>query len=192
MNAPAHLTTEQLELVAREVVAVVRHHAPTWTEPPERDPGITLVSLLTWLADLLAFRQLGDTTLRRRRALGTLVHHVLADTPVVVTVDGVRQEPAGSPSDASGAGYVLSRDTDGTATVVFGDGRTGGRLPEAGSEVVVTYRWGSGAATLTTAAPWPPEPLTLVVRFAGHRVSVGPAPPGFRRALRCLWEAMRG
>lgn len=52
--------------------------------------------------------------------------------------------------------YTLRRADDGTATVRFGDGRTGARLPTGSNNVVATYRVGLGldgqvkADTLTT------------------------------------------
>lgn len=42
--------------------------------------------------------------------------------------------------------YIVHRDDDETATVIFGDGRRGARLPSGTNNVTATYRFGAGRA----------------------------------------------
>ena len=57
MTEPEPMTKERLQALATEIMTVVRHHAPDWTDRNDPDPGITLVELLAWLADALSAYQ---------------------------------------------------------------------------------------------------------------------------------------
>ena len=62
--------------------------------------------------------------------------------------------------------YVVSLDTTGAATVTFGDGVNGARLPTGSGNITATYRYGSGAA-----AP-PAGRLTTVLKPQPNLASI--------------------
>jgi hypothetical protein len=139
------------EALRDELLSATRRHVPDWTDTNDSDPGLLLLELFGWLAEVLA----AETTLETQRRLGALVHHLRDDAETIVTVDGALWRPA-----------VLETSADGTVTIRFGDGESG-RRPPAGSEVSVTYRRGGGAVTLTTRWP-PPSDFRLIVAPVGE------------------------
>jgi hypothetical protein len=138
------------EALRDELLSAARRHVPDWTDTNDSDPGLLLLELFGWLAEVLA----AETDLETRRRLGALVHHLRDDAETIVTVDGALWRP----EDRT---YFLETSADGTATIRFGDGESG-RRPPAGSEVRVTYRLGGRAVTLTTRWP-PPTDFRLIV-----------------------------
>lgn len=80
--------------------------------------------------------------------------HATAATPggsepaLEVRVDGVRWDrlPTLHAQGPEARGYVVHIDDDGVSTVIFGDGRSGARLPTGAENVVAIYRSGLGAA----------------------------------------------
>ena len=76
---------------------------------------------------------------------------------LIVRVNGVQWQEAASlyGLDARSQSYVVQIDNDAKATVVFGDGKSGARLPSGTENVAATYRYGLGpdgnvdAGTLT-------------------------------------------
>jgi hypothetical protein len=175
---PDHQTSKHLRALSKEIRTVIRAHAPHWTDTNESDPGVTVLQLLTWLADALsAFlgQGTGGSALDARRKLGQIVHHLLSSDSTVVTVDGTACLPASpeSSEQANEPTYVLQMDDHGTATIRFGDGETGAR-PPAGCEVTVTYR-PSGRAGLTVTVPWPPPSSSVVLTVGETGITFGPA-----------------
>jgi predicted phage baseplate assembly protein len=85
--------------------------------------------------------------------------YVSAPTPsgtqssLQVQVDGVRWQevPALFGLDERGRGYTVRIDDDARATVIFGDGRRGARLPTGTENVTATYRSGIGLGGLVAA-----------------------------------------
>jgi hypothetical protein len=85
-------------------------------------------------------------------------------TTLEVRVDGVRwqETPALFGLDERSRSYIVRIDDDAKATVVFGDGRQGARLPTGTENVTATYRSGIGlqglvgAHTLTLLQTRPP------------------------------------
>jgi hypothetical protein len=65
-----------------------------------------------------------------------------------VAVDGIYWSEVGSfyGQAATAQVFTVTQQSDGTSVVRFGDGSAGARLP-SGSQIVATYRYGSGAAT---------------------------------------------
>ena len=182
MDELGPLTSERVRALTSDLVTVVRRYAPSWTARTDEDPGIILVDLFTWLADVVTEYQdriADEAALSTSRRLGVVMHHLLSDASVVVTVDGVRWQPMAvwtqtTPGDRA---YVVETRADGTTTVVFGDGRVGARPPADGSEVTATYRSGAGAAGLTATFRWPPEPEAVTVHLGAGRVAFEPARP---------------
>lgn len=82
--------------------------------------------------------------------------------------------------------YVTRTDDDGKTTVMFGDGRTGARLPTGQENVVATYRKGSGLGGLVKAA----QLSQLMTRPLGLKGATNPlaaegaSPPESRDAAR--------
>ncbi|HEV2862146.1 MAG TPA: putative baseplate assembly protein [Pyrinomonadaceae bacterium] len=82
--------------------------------------------------------------------------------------------------------YVTRTDDDGKTTVMFGDGRTGARLPTGQENVVATYRKGSGLGGLVKAA----QLSQLMTRPLGLKgatnplAAAGASPPESRDAAR--------
>jgi phage tail-like protein len=62
MSSP-HLPSERLDALTADLEAVVRRHDPEWTGARTGDPGITLVELLSWVAD-----SLGESALASARS----------------------------------------------------------------------------------------------------------------------------
>ncbi|HET6610995.1 MAG TPA: hypothetical protein VFG83_03365, partial [Kofleriaceae bacterium] len=54
--------------------------------------------------------------------------------------------------------FVVRTDRDGVATVCFGDGENGARLPTGQANIVASYRFGAGAATP------PPDSITQIAK----------------------------
>jgi hypothetical protein len=193
MREAEPLTSERLRALTSDLITVVRRHTPNCTAPTDEDPGIILVSLFAWLADLLTEYQdriADEAMLGTRRRLGVIVHHILSDASPVVTVDGVRWQPIAAWSEATPGDrrYVVETGADGTATLVFGDGGAGARPPVDGSEMAATYRSGSGAVRLTATFRWPPEARGVSVRLGGGRVAFEPARPRRRGVLARLLD----
>ena len=114
----------------------------------------------------------------------------------VVRVNGVRYQRMDSLLDADRAtrGYQLDVDRDGTATVGFGDGVHGARLPSGSQNVRVDYRIGIGApgnarseqiSLLTT------RPLGVTGVINPLRASGGADPDGPERIRRNAPRAAR-
>lgn len=83
--------------------------------------------------------------------------------------------------------YLLRLSEDGTARILFGDGRTGARLPTAQGAVTATYRRGAGAAGLLEAGQ-----LTLLAgKPAGIKSVTNPLPPAGASDGETLDEARR-
>ena len=182
MDEQGPLTSERVRALTSDLVAVVRRHAPSWTARPDEDPGIALVDLLAWLADVLIAYQdriADEAALSTRRRLGVIVHHLLSEAPLVVTVDGLRWQrvAAWTQTTPGDRAYVVETAADGTTTVVFGDSLTGARPPADGSEVAATYRSGAGAVGLTATFRWPPEREAVTFHAGGGRVTFEPARP---------------
>lgn len=107
--------------------------------------------------------------------------HVSADTAsgtestLEVRVDGVRWREVGSlygqPPDA--AVYVVRLTDDGTATIRFGDGVSGARLPTGTENVTATYRHGLGLVGLVEAG----QISLLMTRPLGTKSVVNPTAP---------------
>ena len=104
--------------------------------------------------------------------------YVSAPTPsgtqssLEVRVDGVRWQevPALFGLDERGRDYVVRIDDDAKATVIFGDGRQGARLPTGTENVTATYRSGIGLQGLCAE-----HSLTLLqTRPAGVRGVTNP------------------
>ena len=182
MDELGPLTSERVRALTSDLVAVVRRHAPSWTAPADEDLGILLVDLFAWLADVLIEYQdriADEAALSTRRRLGVIVHHLLSDASLVVTVDGLRWHPvaAWTQTTSGDRAYVVETAADGTTRVVFGDGLTGARPPADGSEVAATYRWGAGSVGLTATFRWPPELEAVTFHAGGGRVTFKPARP---------------
>jgi hypothetical protein len=176
---PQSIARERLRALTTELMTVVRRHAPDWTDHNAADPGITLLQLLTWLAEALSTYQdqsAGEAALDTRRKLGRIAHHVLSDASIVLTVDGDRWHPAspGSSEAADERTYVLVTGDDGSTTIRFGDGERGAR-PPGGSEVTATYRSGGGDTGLTVTVRWPPEARSVALELTATDVTFKPA-----------------
>jgi phage tail sheath protein FI len=175
---PEPTTSKRLRALSREVMSLVRAHAPPWTDQNDSDPGLTLIQLLTWLADALtasADQATGVAALDAQRKLGQIVRHVLSSDSSVVTVDGIAWQPAspGSSEEVGERTYVLEADEGGAARIRFGEGERGAR-PPAGSEVTVTYRSPDRAA-LTVTVPWPPASRSVVLGLDESEATFGGA-----------------
>lgn len=53
----ARLSEDEQRALASEFVVAVQKIAPEWTNPPDTDPGVTLLELFAWLLDQLQFVQ---------------------------------------------------------------------------------------------------------------------------------------
>jgi predicted phage baseplate assembly protein len=83
--------------------------------------------------------------------------------------------------------YVTHTDNDGNTTVMFGDGKTGARLPTGQENVTVTYRKGIGLAGLVKA-----NQLTqLMTRPLGVKEVTNPMAPNGAADRENLSEARR-
>jgi hypothetical protein len=152
--------------------------------------------MFAWVADALSEYQdqvAEEAALRARRRLGLIVHHVLSEAALTVTVDGAHWQPIAAWSQArpGDRAYVVETGAAGTSTIRFGDGRTGARPPEGGSEVAATYRPEGGAVGITATVRWPSEPGAVTVRLAPDRLALEPAHPRPRGVLACLLECLR-
>lgn len=108
------------------------------------------------------------------------VTHVPAATPsgamttlsVQVNTIAWRQEPGLDGLGQRDRAYVAQIADDGTASVHFGDGRTGARLPTGVENVVAAYRVGIGAAGNLDAG----QLTLLMTRPLGTRAVTNPLP----------------
>lgn len=75
----------------------------------------------------------------------TMTAGVRADLDVIVAGETWTQVANLKDSESSDAHYQVRVDEDGHATIQFGDGRHGRRLPSGGSNVRVAFRQGSGS-----------------------------------------------
>lgn len=107
-------------------------------------------------------------------AFGWQDRHVLPEAYLLDTATGQRWEPRRDllGSDGFAAEFVVETETDGSATLRFGDG-TYGLLPRAGSNLTAHYRTGNGSAgNIGAGALW------HVVTTSGGIVGVGNPLPG--------------
>ena len=51
MNPPESRRNSSIDVVTGDLMKVIRHHDPEWTDFNESDPGITLLQVEAWLAE---------------------------------------------------------------------------------------------------------------------------------------------
>jgi hypothetical protein len=73
----ARLTEEEQRALAGEFLAAVKRLVPEWTNPPDSDPGVTLLELFAWLLDNLQFEQATPSD-RKRAALRQVLEKLSA------------------------------------------------------------------------------------------------------------------
>jgi predicted phage baseplate assembly protein len=123
----------------------------------------------------------GDASRRNQRFLlrQRPLTYVGASTPegrastLEVWVDGAKwgERPSLFGAGPGEQAYAVDTDDDGTASVVFGDGVEGARLPTAQANVRARYRKGIGAAGNVAAG----KLTSLVVRPGGVNAATNPA-----------------
>jgi len=59
------LPEESVAAFARELAALLDAHAPGWTNHEPHDPGLTILDVMAFLADMLAYRQGSDAERQR-------------------------------------------------------------------------------------------------------------------------------
>ena len=145
MNAQGHpVDRAELEDLVRRARAGLRD----WTDTTESDPGVALLELFAFLAELLSFQsdRIADEaylgTGHRQRPSG---RRPTAATTATVEVDGrpwqrVTDLATSGPDDEH---YVVASRDDGATVIEFGDG-VHGRQPPSGNSIGVGYRHGGG------------------------------------------------
>lgn len=136
MNAHGH-RFDRAEL--EDLVHRARAGLRDWTDTTDSDPGVALLELFAFLAELLSYQ---SDRIADEAYLGT--GHRQAAT-VEVEVDGRRWErvtdlATSGPEDEH---FVVGRREDGATVIEFGDG-VHGRQPPSGSSIGVGYRHGGG------------------------------------------------
>ncbi|WP_457255477.1 phage baseplate assembly protein V [Pedococcus sp. P5_B7] len=121
-----------------DLVHRARTELRDWTDAHEHDPGVALLELFAYVAELLSSysdRVAGEAH------LGTERHGSGRRATVDVVVDGRpwRRVSDFGDSDAGDHHYLVSQRADGASIIEFGDG-VHGRRPPSGSSIGVRYR----------------------------------------------------
>ena len=148
---------------------IMRAHAPGWTDSHHSDPSITILELITYLAENLRLDETSSDGLSAAaaRAIQALERVVDREAAVVV-VDGERWERVDTLADAGPDAPVFTFD-EWSGEITFGDG-VHGRAPQPGAVVAARYRDPSNSAAATTwiavRTTWPPRhrPFTVWLR----------------------------
>ena len=139
-------TTDQPGL--EDLVHRARTKLRDWTDTADTDPGVALMELFAFVAELLSRHsdEIGAEAYLgtgRRRGSARRRHSFELE------VDGQRwrQVTDFADSGAEDRHYVVSRRDDGASVIEFGDGVHGQR-PPASSSIGVRYRQGGGYASV--------------------------------------------
>ena len=164
---------ERLALLLRTLREQASTTSPGWTDTNDSDPGVTLVSLLAYLAEQLESRsaELPASSRAAAARIGLQLARLDPDdAPVSVHVDGELWHAVSDLASAAPDAAVFTLDAANGA-LHFGDG-VRGRRPADGARVSATFRTGGGRAggvSTTVVGRWP---------FDADALRVGPLRTG--------------
>jgi hypothetical protein len=192
------LESSRFQSLMNDIVRRVGNDFPEWQENQGHDPSITVLQMLAFLAETLFSRE-GNVPEQARRQLWEIGCELqrLAGFRQAVTVDGKLWDLVSDLSQTHGEDSVYTLETDGAATIRFGDGVHGSR-PPAGAKVAATYRGIGDIEEISVTAVWPfgqclrvlagleegairfrpltdaaPTPIKRVRYFSGQMLSAG-------------------
>lgn len=124
--------------LTRILTRTMNDHAPGWTEQNDRDPGVTVLEMLAYLADGLPLHHgvVKGGTSAASRAIEALQAYA-DDESAAVRVNGQRWTRVET-LDGHGPDARVFILEPATGLVTFGDGKQGAR-PEPGSAISVRY-----------------------------------------------------
>lgn len=74
----ARLPEETVSALARDLAAVLDAHVPGWTTSQPRDPGITILEVMAYVIDVLAYRQMSGPAKQRATEVVGRLHALIA------------------------------------------------------------------------------------------------------------------
>lgn len=174
---------ERLTLLLRTLREQASTASPGWTDSNDADPGVTLVSLLAYLAEQLESRsaELPASSRAAAARIGLQLARLDPDdASVSVHVDGEPWQAVSDLAFAAPDAAVFTVDTD-SGTLKFGDGLRG-RRPADGARVSATFRTGggaTGAVSTTVSGRWPFDADAFRIRppFSGGALAPQPDAP---------------
>jgi len=133
------------------------NHAPGWTDRQDGDPGVTMLEIISYLADGLRLHRgtVDDISYVTSRIVQALDAYDDPE-PIVVRVNGERWHRVRTLADAEPGARVFALD-DATGVITFGDG-VHGRMPGRGNTISARYRdepGEEGNTFITVRATWP-------------------------------------
>ena len=135
-----------------DLVQRARTRLRDWTDRDDSDPGVALLELFAFVAELLSRHSdeiAAEAYLGTGRRHGSSGRRHGFELELEVEVDGQRWRQVSDLGDsgAEDRHYVVSRRDDGASVIEFGDG-VHGQKPPANGSIAVRYRQGGGYASV--------------------------------------------